>query len=360
MNNNSLKNIFFKYYTTFLFIIFLIAGSYFLFLAMRSENQDGLSLYLSKNILIETSILNSLKTQDKDFSLEIADLKQQIYDYEKKIKELEANLQSQTNISNDSNAMSENKSSQINELTKQINELRKLLAEKENEIAALKSAPKNEVRVVERIIEKTEPEETVSKKNIIKQEMILIPAGEFIYGPPGEEKKITLKKFFIDKYEVSNYMYAQFDKTHKYKDGEENLPVTNITYFEALAYAKSLNKRLPTEEEWEKAARGTDGRKYPWGNKFDNKKCNTLENDNFSLKNINEYADGASPYGILNMSGNVYEWTSTTSSDEKDLRVCRGGSYLNNKEFAQTFYRTFEKANARLSAVGFRCVKDAE
>jgi formylglycine-generating enzyme required for sulfatase activity len=95
-------------------------------------------------------------------------------------------------------------------------------------------------------------------------EMVLVPAGKFIYGKPGATKEVTLPAYWIDKYEVTNRQYAKFNLDHKYERGGSNFPVTMVSLKDAIAHCEALDKRLPTEQEWEKAARGTDGRICPW------------------------------------------------------------------------------------------------
>src|SRR3989338_11527191 len=118
-----------------------------------------------------------------------------------------------------------------------------------------------------------------AKKDEVKHydEMVVIPAGKFIYGKPGATKEISLPAYSIDKYEVTNRQYAKFNLDHKYGRGGDNYPVTMVSLNDAIAHCEALDKRLPTEQEWEKAARGTDGRIYPWGNEFNKIVCITSE-----------------------------------------------------------------------------------
>jgi eukaryotic-like serine/threonine-protein kinase len=140
-------------------------------------------------------------------------------------------------------------------------------------------------------------------------EMVLVPAGAFLYG----EKKVaaSLPAFYIDRTEVTNAEYAAFCKATGYKLPEKfpadkpDLPVVNVTVVDAHAYASWAGKRLPTAKEWEKAARGTDGRLYPWGDAPDASKANL---NSSGPRPATEMPEGASPYGALQMVGNVWEF----------------------------------------------------
>jgi len=208
--------------------------------------------------------------------------------------------------------------------------------------------------------------------------MAYVSAGEFIIGSDeGTEfekprRKIYLKDFFIDKYEVTNAEYKRFlDATgHKapkdwvdnyYSAGKGNHPVTNISYLDAEAYAKWTGKRLPTEEEWEKAARGTDGRKYPWGNQWVLDRANVRIVGSFKKRSsqpVGSYPKGVNPYACFDFSGNVWEWTS--SKFNQKYHIIRGGSFLQPPELATTSFRDFYEAEKTREDIGFRCVKDVK
>jgi formylglycine-generating enzyme required for sulfatase activity len=153
-----------------------------------------------------------------------------------------------------------------------------------------------------------------------ENEMILVPGGEFLYGP--ENKKVYLPDFYISKYCVSVAEYARFLKATGYNppvDWEKQLeypkhPVVNVSWYDANAFCEWVGGRLPTEEEWEKAARGTDGRIYPWGNippTPDKAHYNRSWKGYQTLADVDAYPEGDSPYGVRQMAGNVWEWTST-------------------------------------------------
>ena len=141
--------------------------------------------------------------------------------------------------------------------------------------------------------------------------MVYVPAGNFImgskYGDPDERPmQITeTGAFFIDKYELSNAEYAKFDPDFVIPEGKEGRAVI-VTWSQANAYAKWAGKRLPTEKEWEKAARGTDGRTFPWGESYDN----TYVVWDRTLSRGGSIAQPESPYGCYDMAGSVWEWTS--------------------------------------------------
>jgi len=213
--------------------------------------------------------------------------------------------------------------------------------------------------------------------------LILIPAGEFTMGSPEgkgykdehPQHKIYLDAYYIGKYEVTNEQFARFVRETDYRayaerksniwkvdlwntyynSGTADHPVICITWEDAVAYCKWAGLRLPTEAEWEKAVRGTDGRKYPWGKEWDKKRCNWWKGPNLSgmadLNNsrgtlpVGSFPGGTSPYGCMDMLGNVWEWCgdwygenyyknslqSNPEGPESDsYRVVRGGSWGTN------------------------------
>lgn len=218
-------------------------------------------------------------------------------------------------------------------------------------------------------------------------EMILIPAGEFIMGEAHQERTIHVDEFYIGRYPVTNARYGVFMEAGGYENpdywssegwdwGEEsdttepehwndddlnqpNHPVTGVTYHEAEAYCAWADLRLPTEQEWEKAARGTDGRTYPWGDQWQEARCNSQKAANGHTTPVNKYRDGTSPYGVMDMAGNVWEWTSGWYESERKYRPLRGGSWLSYQDDVLCAYCNGNRPHYRGNVVGFRCARDS-
>ena len=229
----------------------------------------------------------------------------------------------------------------------------------------------------------------------LEPEMILIPAGEFLMGSDPQKDKyakdneqpqhgLYLPDYYIAKIPVTNAQYAAFleatghDQPRHWEGvrlprGKEDHPVIWVTWHDAMAYCNWLAEktgkpyRLPSEAEWEKAARGTDGRIFPWGNQWDRKRCNTLESRIDDTTPVGAYPEGASPYGLLDMVGNVWEWTSSLYEpypykpyDGREdpaadsPRVLRGGSWLPNRRLARCAVRYGLNPDFRSSDHGFR------
>jgi len=249
--------------------------------------------------------------------------------------------------------------------------------------------------------------------------VVRVPAGEFVYQ---NGEKVNLPEFWIDEHEVSIYDYKQFldfleanpgeaekfahpdmpkGKSHVPLDWADNKelntwgfyrgalngewkrsfpisvdhPVFNVDWFDAYAYAKWKGRRLPTEQEWEKAARGTDGRKFPWGNEDDPKRANTGADLKSNPKEggeidghrrwarIDEPEGDASPFGVRGMAGNVSEWTASWAPSEDgmggDVPVVRGGNW-GNVEHIITRRRAILDPLQQQDTLGFRTVSDTE
>jgi formylglycine-generating enzyme required for sulfatase activity len=202
-------------------------------------------------------------------------------------------------------------------------------------------------------------------------DMVQIPAGEFIMGSnigsedERPERKVSLNSFYIDIYAVTNKKYKDFIDTTGHQSPKSWLfkgyvqelnehPVVFVDFEDATAYCAWLEKRLPTEEDWEKAARGTDGRIYPWGNEFNLNNANTGLLPETRTVPVNANKDGKSPFGTYNMSGNVWEWTTTIGQNE-GRRVVKGGSFGISHRFSRTFSRVDYSKKDKTNNIGFRC-----
>ena len=216
-------------------------------------------------------------------------------------------------------------------------------------------------------------------------DMVYVPGGEFAFGSEdGKEDEtpqhtVMIDGFNIDIHPVSYAEYKEFvddtgyEPPRNWEDGQipagkEDNPVVWVSYEDAVVYCDWAGKRLPTEIEWEKAARGTDGLVYPWGDTFDSAKCNSQEAGIQDTTAVDSYPEGASPYGVLDMSGNVWEWTDSwyqgysgsLYSLERygtEYRVLRGGSWYDSSERVRTTARNSAKPGFSFSTIGFRCVK---
>ncbi len=219
-------------------------------------------------------------------------------------------------------------------------------------------------------------------------EMVLVGAGDFTMGSTDSsyllsdarpQRKVTLSSYWIYKYEVTVTQYRKFctDTSRLMPDPPswgwiDSHPMVNVTWADAAAYCAWAGGRLPSEAEWEKAARGTDARLYPWGNVWDSTKCANPSNSTTTMP-VGSYPSGISPYGCMDMTGNAYEWcadwydsayyatapaTNPTGPASGDSRILRGGSWL--FDFAYAFsldYRNYYGPDYRYDSFGFRCAK---
>jgi len=242
--------------------------------------------------------------------------------------------------------------------------------------------------------------------------MVYIPEGEFKMGSKGKLEHgddggdgriglevgvdeiplhiVMVKGFYIDRYEVTNAQYKKFfDATGReppvdsvapdapynwrngnYPAGEDNHPVVNVTWYDAEAYCKWADKRLPTEAEWEKSCRGGDGRRWSFGNSFITSFVNTHELELKWSQAVGSFPEDRSSYGVYDMSGNAMEWTASwynpypTSTLKRETfgeqnRVIRGGAWLTSYLTARCTSRNFAVPEKKHRTMGFRCAKDA-
>lgn len=244
--------------------------------------------------------------------------------------------------------------------------------------------------------------------------MAWIPAGEFIMGTDERDdegeaiqlgfpqpwyederprQKVSLEGLYIDRFEVTQADYFKFIRATGHRPpgpwpqgtpapGRESHPVTHVDWYDANDYCRWTGKRLPTEAEWEKGARGTDGRRYPWGEAFEADRAHVAVTTGGApgTKAVGSYPAGKSPYGLHDMIGNVWEWTDSwylpyPGSDHRNKafgmkhRVVRGLSYnpLGHipeegyrkvlEVYARASTRGYEPPTVLLDDVGFRCAK---
>ena len=221
-------------------------------------------------------------------------------------------------------------------------------------------------------------------------EMIYIPGGETVIGPVSNDSaSVRLSPYLIDKYEVTNRQYREFATRFNIPfpvpRAYNDYPVVGISWREAEAYAAFRGCRLPTEAEWEYAARGTDGRDYPWGDDWHPGYANGNDQppnqmhgqrdgsqDGYpNLAPVGTYPQGVSPFGVHDMAGNAWEWVSDWFSAYPDepvvdyqgpqngtYRVIRGGSCGVNRLNLRTFHRSYRLPSRRTMDLGFRCASD--
>lgn len=224
------------------------------------------------------------------------------------------------------------------------------------------------------------------------RELMLVPEGTFAMG--SARREIHVDAFYMDRMPVTNAQFEVFVDATGYKPldagarrflahwrngkpprGEERHPVVYVSWYDARAYATWAGARLPTEAEWEKAARGSDGRRYPWGRAEPNRAHANFGRSHDHTTPVGAFPDGASPFGILDLAGNVWEWCEDAYDEEfyekgpsvnpklvvsgpkKNGHVMRGGSFMYDARALRTYARMGFDPHYRFAEGGFRCVK---
>ncbi|MEW6544593.1 MAG: SUMF1/EgtB/PvdO family nonheme iron enzyme [Nitrospirota bacterium] len=223
--------------------------------------------------------------------------------------------------------------------------------------------------------------------------MVLIPAGEFTMGSAelagaAPVHRVYLDSFHLDRHEVTVGRYItflestgrqpprHFDEINLARD--KHRPIVGVSWLSADAYCRWVGKRLPTEAEWEKAARGTDGRLYPWGNEPPTDQYGLFGKARWigyeTLAPVGSFASGRSPYGVYDLAGNVWEWVADwydkdyyarsprknpTGPEKGEEKVYRGGGWNYEGFLAQAALRNRDDPDTQLNTLGFRCAMDA-
>ncbi|WP_372369913.1 formylglycine-generating enzyme family protein [Candidatus Uabimicrobium sp. HlEnr_7] len=239
---------------------------------------------------------------------------------------------------------------------------------------------------------------------IDNSEMVHVPTAEFKMGFEDEEPEhqVVLSEYLIDKYPVTNKQFAKFIDSGGYqfqgfwsdlgwqwrvnnsislpafwdnpKFNDALLPVVGVSWYEAMAYAAWVGKHLPTEAQWELAAKGTDGRQFPWGNEAPCSQRANFRGQSNHLTSVNNFDDIASAYGCIDMAGNAWEWCYDWYDDdyyekscrenpvgppqsEDEEKVCRGGAFSYDIDTLKVYHRFFGIITLRDKSSGFRCAR---
>lgn len=232
-------------------------------------------------------------------------------------------------------------------------------------------------------------------KSATEEQMVYIPGREFIEGMQREQiaqlgrefkidpdglgihssRQVNLPGFFIDKDEVTNRAYQRFLEAtgHRvplawldkgYPIGQDDSPVVGVDFIDAQAYCQWVGKRLPTEAEWEKAARGSDGRLWPWGNEWQSAACKMDDDDGGPLNplraSVGSFPRDSSVYGVMDMAGNVSERVEGDAGTPHGFAIVKGGSFAQAKPYSFLSAGRFALLKrGRLDYVGFRCARSA-
>ncbi|ULA59876.1 MAG: FGE-sulfatase domain-containing protein [Nitrospira sp.] len=224
--------------------------------------------------------------------------------------------------------------------------------------------------------------------------MAFIPAGEFAMGSDRGQNdeqpvhRVSVKAFYLETQEVTVWRYAEFlvsqktDPPFKWNEAtsgsHQNKPVVGVNWYDARDYCRWVGRRLPTEAEWELAARGTEGRMYPWGDTHPTRghanAGHTKWHGYDTLTNVGQFELGKTPNGVYDLAGNLWEWVADwydatyyqfsprdnpSGPSAGPLRALRGGAWNNDAKSIRSANRAGYAPDARRNDVGFRCAKDA-
>lgn len=198
--------------------------------------------------------------------------------------------------------------------------------------------------------------------------MVLVPGGPFLFGEKNET--VEIEAFYIDIFPVTNEDYGRFIEERGYRPPkfwaenrlkDPNAPVVGVSWYDAEKYAEWAGKKLPSNEQWEKAARGLEGRLYPWGNEIAEGVANyghMEEQDRVAP--VDAHADNRSVFGARDMAGNVWEWTRDWDKIEIDMKIIRGGSWADPPQFLRCDRHLYANPKDKYDNIGFRCIRPAD
>ncbi|MHC5010288.1 MAG: formylglycine-generating enzyme family protein [Planctomycetota bacterium] len=198
--------------------------------------------------------------------------------------------------------------------------------------------------------------------------MMLVAGGTFLFGPEGQE--VNLAPYYIDKFPVTNRQYEAFCRATGYRwpkywtderFNDPDAPVVGVSVADALKFCRWVGKGLPSEEQWEKASRGSDGRPFPWGEEPPQNGMVCYGRDPLTGRTdpVTAHPDAASPFGVHEMAGNVWEWTATVVEDNESVHIIKGGCYNDPPDLLRSFMRLAAVPKDKYETIGFRCVKPA-
>jgi formylglycine-generating enzyme required for sulfatase activity len=218
----------------------------------------------------------------------------------------------------------------------------------------------------------------VSRSEVDGGIRVWIPSGRFTMGSNNGDKNekpartFCVESFHLDICPITNGQFARFIRATGYAKGwkpqsDSDHPMIRVSWDDARAYCEWAGKRLPAEAEWERAARGIDSRTYPWGSEFDSHRANALENGYSGTSPVGSFPTGASPFGVLDMAGNVWEWVDdryhvphthgdvSQSATQPERRVLRGGAWICHPRYLRCAKREHQLQDYRSKFAGFRC-----
>lgn len=195
--------------------------------------------------------------------------------------------------------------------------------------------------------------------------MLFVPGGQFLAGPNNQAKDV--KAYWIDQFPVTNAEYRTFCEATGYRSPrfwtegrlrDPDAPVVGISWYDAYKYAAFAGKSLPTKDQWEKAARGTQGNLYPWGSEMDEEAaCFGKEEGTDGVAVVGQYPKNVSEFGVQDLCGNVWEWTDSPDPTDSEQKVICGGSWVDDASFLRCDEHLAAYPKDKYDNIGFRCVR---